>query len=133
MIQTRKYGQFPLVEDVTITLEKSEIDKEVDADLGGLNLQQEFKLPNLFFEPPNESLRAKEIKGYRFYVPNIYEQNKEREGEMFSRANENNIITFQIKDPVPIDFLDKMTEKDTDLRIVCENIADDFLKNMAAS
>ena len=33
---------------------------------------------------------------------------------------------------MPIDFLDKMGDKDRDLKVMCESVADDFLKNAAA-
>ena len=31
-----------------------------------------------------------------------------------------NIITFQVKDPVPIDYLDRMPDKEKDLKMLCE-------------
>jgi len=35
-----------------------------------------------------------------------------------------------VKDPVPIDHLDKMPDKDKDLKMLCDSVADDFLKNL---
>lgn len=67
------------------------------------------------------------MKGYRFFVPNTYEQHKS--SEVKDKENPENVITFQVKDPVPIDFLDKMPDKDKDLKMLCEQVAEDFLKN----
>lgn len=30
---------------------------------------------------------------------------------------------------VPVDYMDKMVDKEKDLKILCEQVADDFLKN----
>ena len=35
-----------------------------------------------------------------------------------------------MKDPTPIDYLDRMSDKDRELKLLCESIADDFLKNL---
>ena len=34
-----------------------------------------------------------------------------------------------VKDPVPIDYLDKMPDKAKDLKMQCEQAAEDLLKN----
>lgn len=68
--------------------------------------------------------------GYRFFVSNKYERNKEKESEFIHRDRScKNKITFQVKDQVPIDFLDRMSDKDKDLKLICEQVAEDFLKN----
>ena len=72
----------------------------------------------------------KELKAYRFFVPKQYQQDPEKESEVRDKDNEKNIITFQVKDPVPIDHLDKMPDKDKDLKMLCDSVADDFLKNL---
>ena len=73
---------------------------------------------------------AKEMKAYRFFVPRNYEPDPKKESEVKDRDFEKNIITFQVKDPVPIDYLDKMPDKDKDMKMLCEQVADDFLKNL---
>jgi hypothetical protein len=69
------------------------------------------------------------MKGYKFFIPKSFQKNKDKESECLSTENKDNKITFQVKDPIPIDYLDKMGDKDRDLKILCESIADDFLKN----
>lgn len=49
MIQDRTFGSFPLVENVLIYIDPEEENKERDEDLGGQNLKNEYKLPNIFF------------------------------------------------------------------------------------
>ncbi len=63
-------------------------------------------------------------------MSNKYERNKEKESEYIHKDKScKNKITFQVKDQVPIDFLDKMSDKDKDLKLICEQVAEDFLKN----
>lgn len=69
------------------------------------------------------------MKGYRFFVPKKYEGG-EKDAEVRDRDFPENIITFQVKDPVPVDYLDKMPDKDKDLRMLSEQVAEDFLKNL---
>jgi hypothetical protein len=38
-----------------------------------------------------------------------------------------------VKDPIPIDFLDKIPDKERDLKSVSESVADDFLRNLEIS
>ena len=69
------------------------------------------------------------MKSYKFFIPNFYSKNKDKESECIHNKEPLNKITFQVKDPQPIDYLDKMGDKDRDLKILCESIAEDFLKN----
>lgn len=34
-----------------------------------------------------------------------------------------------VKDPIPIDYLDKMPDKAKDMKMLCEQAAEDLLKN----
>jgi hypothetical protein len=36
-----------------------------------------------------------------------------------------------VKDPIPIEYLDSMKDQDKDLPFICEQLADDFIKNLA--
>lgn len=69
------------------------------------------------------------MRGYRFFIPNSYSRNKDKESECYNIKEPENIITFQVKDAKPIDYLDKMSDKERDLKLISEQIADDFLKN----
>mmetsp|Transcript_24004 Transcript_24004/g.36882 ORF Transcript_24004/g.36882 Transcript_24004/m.36882 type:complete len:350 (+) Transcript_24004:398-1447(+) len=129
MIQKRTFAEFPLVENVRIEIAPEEANQERDDDLGGQDLKKEFKLPKLFFQPDFEIQKPLEMKGYRFFIPHTYTRNKDKESECYNLKDRENIITFQVKDPVPIDFLDKMSDKERDLKLLCESIVDDFLKN----
>ena len=70
------------------------------------------------------------MKGYRFFIPQFYEKSDTKESEYLKIGEKKQICTFQVKDPTPIDYLDKMNDKDRDLKLLCESIADDFLKNL---
>ena len=91
-----------------------------------------FKLPKLFFKPQDNTSKVIEMKSYYFILPNKYNRNPEKQTEFNDKNNPHNIITLGVKEPMPIDFLDKMGDKDRDLKVMCESVADDFLKNAAA-
>lgn len=98
--------------------------------MDGIDLKQRFKLPLLFtHEKAYDGFWAKKMKAYCFLVPKKYEDT-EKDSEVRDKDFPENIITFQVKDPVPIDYLDKMPDKDKDLKMLCEQVADDFLKNL---
>lgn len=127
------------------------MNKEIQEDLNALSLRMPFNLPARFFQHEEENnrylkhfpswktslepQRTFEIKGYTFFISNFYQRNKDKESECIPVANINNSvdkdnkITFQVKDPVPIDYLDKMRDKERDLKLLGETVADDFLKN----
>ena len=44
--------------------------------------------------------------------------------------NKNNIITFSVRDPKPVDDMDVMPDSEREVKLMTENIADDFLKNL---
>ena len=65
-----------------------------------------------------------EMNGYTFYVSNKYEKHPEKRNECIPNkkvtGNKNfgdNKITFQVKDPIPIDYIDKMDDKDRELNL----------------
>ena len=60
-----------------------------------------------------------------------YKEDHNKESEVKDEADPSKIITFQVKDPVSIDFLDKMSDKDRELKLISEQIADDFLLNQS--
>lgn len=59
----------------------------------------------------------------------MYQGDHSKESEVRDKLDSNKVITFQVKDPVSIDFLDKMSDQDRDINNICEQIADDFLLN----
>ena len=46
------------------------------------------------------------LKDYRFFLPVIYKANESKESEFESKSNDKNKITIQVKDQIPIDYLD---------------------------
>ena len=50
----------------------------------------------------------------------------------FNHKEGASLLTLGVKDTQPIDFLDKMSDKEKDLKIMCESV-DDFLKNIGKS
>ena len=52
------------------------------------------------------------------------------DSEVKDRDFPNNVIQFHVRDAVPIDYLDKMPDKHKDMKLICEQVADDFLKNL---
>ena len=76
-------------------------------------------------------MKVKTMKGYRFFVPSDYIQTP-KESEM-KQKNSENIITFQVKDLISIDFLDKMGDKEREIKIMCESTCDDIIKNLHES
>ena len=76
------------------------------------------------------------MNGYTFFVSKLFTENKDKETECIhrtkhseTRPNYNDKIMFQVKNPYPMDFLDKMPNRDKDLKLMCEQSAHDFLKN----
>lgn len=133
MIKSRNYGNFPLIENTVIPIDPAELkidDDEEEDDLENLqNLQKEFKLPKVFFAPgKQERMKVKTMKGYRFFVPSDFIQTA-KESEMKQKSSDN-IITFQVKDLISIDFLDKMGDKEREIKIMCESACDDIIKNL---
>ena len=66
------------------------------------------------------------MKNYRFFIPTKYQKNKDKETK-WQDSNENTIL-FSVGQPMSIDFLDKMPDKQKDLRIICESGIDDLMK-----
>ena len=104
------------------------------------SLKTPFNLPSVFLrheEKGANSEKAFDMKGYTFFISSLYERNKDKESECLPVENKKgsngidpeNKITFQVKDPIPVDYLDKMSDQDRDLKLLGESIADDFLKN----
>ena len=131
MIRKRSYGQFPLIENIKIVIPAEELNREVEDNLGGLNLKKQFKLPPLFCNPNilKPAPKPIETKGYRFFIPNNYVRNQDKNSECYNKDTKENLIVFHIRDRVPIDFLDKMPDRERDLKLMCDDIADYFLKN----
>jgi len=128
----REFGVFPIVDNVIIQIQGQD-DKEEQNE--GQNLRKPFKLPSQFFKPTmvkEKDTKVIEMKSYSFFMPGTYQRNKDKQTEFQDKFNKDNIITIGVKDPQPIDFLDKMSDKERDLKVMCESIADDFLKNMEA-
>jgi len=98
---------------------------------GQQNLKKQYKLPPIFSAPDNFQKEFEvKMNGYRFFVNKHYERNKEKPNECRHRDKKSrNIIAFQIQDEQPIDFLDKMGDKEKDLKLLCEQTVRDFLKN----
>jgi len=132
MIRSSSYGQFPLIEGYKIIIPPEELNREVEDNLGGLNLKKQFKLPPLFCNPNilKPAPKPIETKGYRFFIPNYYVRKPDKNSECYDKTNEKNLIVFHIRDRKPIDFLDKMPDMERDLKLMCDDIADDFLKNL---
>jgi hypothetical protein len=69
-----------------------------------------------------KSQKSFDMKGYTFFISSLYEKNKEKESECIPVENKKgsmdidpeNKITFLVKDPTPIDYLDKMDDPDRD-------------------
>jgi hypothetical protein len=89
-----------------------------------------------------KSQKSFDMKGYTFFIDSLYERNKDKESECLpvepkKRGPDDldleNKITFQVKDPIPVDYLDKMSDQERDLKLLGETIADDFLKNCEGS
>ena len=144
MIKAREFGLFPLVEDVIIPIDKQEEIKmrEKMEENNIQSLKAPFNLPTIFtrHEDKNDQEKGKkkqksfDMKGYTFFIDSAYERNKEKESECLPIANTKGIdpenkITFQVKDPIPVDYQDMMSDQERDLKLLGETIADDFLKN----
>jgi len=84
MMQKRIFSEFPLVENVKIEIDPEEAAMERNEDLTGQDLKKEFKLPKLFFQPDFEVQKSIEMKGYRFFIPNTYTRNKDKESECYN-------------------------------------------------
>jgi len=72
-----------------------------------------------------------QIEGYNFFLPRDYKRNADKQTEFKSldKVAGESTITLGVKDQLPIDFLDRLTDKEKDLKVLCESVADDFLKN----
>ena len=108
-------------------------------EITGLNLKKEFIVPQKFFVPDTDKqqiriskdakdkkLKIFDLKNYRFFIPTKYI--KDNDKETFWKDKAGNIILFAVGDPMNIDFLDKMTDKSKDLKILCETGMNDLMK-----
>ena len=139
MIKAREFGLFPLVPDVVIAIDKQEElkKKELMEENNIQSLKTPFNLPGIFTRHEEKRQKSFDMKGYSFFISSAYERNKEKESECLPVENKKgsndidpgNKFTFQVKDPIPVDYLDKMSDNDRDLKLLGESIADDFLKN----
>jgi len=95
-------------------------------------------LPAAFFKPGHGgqgtggSLGPKtfELKNYRFLVPRDYSKHKEKETQWQNESG--NVIMFGVHDQLSVDFLDKMPEKQRDLKMICASAMEDFLKVLSS-
>lgn len=76
------------------------------------------------------------MNGYTFYVSNKYEKHQDKRNECIpakkvtgNKSFYDNKITFQVKDPIPIDYIDKMDDKEREMNLQAELIVNEFLKN----
>ena len=122
MIISRNFGSFPLVENVKIQVDDEEDEDEDDSFAEkSQNLKKQHKLPPVFFAPDFNSEYQQKVSGYRIFVSNMYTRKRDKECEFVHKDQDcHNKITFQVKDQVPIDFLDRMPDKDRDLKLLCE-------------
>ena len=100
--------------------------------LGAQNLKKQFKIPGMFYVPnpsAEQQFNAIDMKGYMLFLPNSFQRNAAKESEFEDKQHGKNKITFLVREQTPIDFLDKMQDKEKDLRILCDSAADDFLRN----
>lgn len=135
MIQSRCFRNFPLFdmkkEDIIKKDKNLEIAEVQDNIFNGLNVKKEFKYPPLFFSLDDSKQFPFTLKGYRFFVSIKYKEDHNKESEVRDESDPSKIITFQVKEPSSIDFLDKMADKDRELKLISEQIADDFLLNQS--
>ena len=118
MISHRSFENFPLVEgeNVKISIEPVVEGQETDDMMGAQNLKKQFKIPGMFYVPdPNPPklydksvFNAIDMRGYKFFLPNNYMRNPDKESEFEDKQHGKNKITFQVKEQTPIDFQDKM-------------------------
>jgi len=59
-------------------------------------------------------------------MPNDYTKHKEKETQCFDESG--NLMMFGVNDQLSVDFLDKMPEKQRDLKMICATAIEDFLK-----
>ena len=86
-------------------------------------------MPKLF-SVSHDGKWSKDIRGYKFFIPAHYEKDPDgKHTEVQEKGNKENFITITVKDPIPIDHLDKMPDKKKDLKMLCEQAAEDLLKN----
>ena len=70
------------------------------------------------------------MKGYKFFIPKHYEKNKDKPSQCYMTKNKNNIITFSVRDAKPVDDMDVMPDSEREVKLMTENVTDDFLKNL---
>ena len=132
MFRTLKFGTFPQISVERIQLKPAK-DGENDG-IAGPVLKKVFRIPSTFSKPqksrdPNpypaksgnkeakgadptdfQFLHKKfEHKGYRMFFPKNHERDKEKETQWKDKDN-GNIALVNINDPMPVDFLDRMTD-----------------------
>lgn len=71
--------------------------------------------------PDFDSEFEKSLSGYTFFISNKYKQDKDKESLCIHKdQNNKNKIFLNVRDSVPIDYLDKMTDRQKDIKLQCE-------------
>lgn len=80
--------------------------------------KKENKIDRIFLAPDANEFEKK-ISGYSFCVSDDYKSDKLKES-VFNHKKNRNKIFVNVRDPVPIDYLDKMSDKQKDIKLQCE-------------
>lgn len=80
--------------------------------------KKENKIDKIFLAP-DVSEFEKKISGYSFCVSDEFKPDKLKESVLNHKKNRNKIFV-NVRDPVPIDYLDKMSDKQKDIKLQCE-------------
>ena len=115
---------------------------EPEHQLDGQNFKKVYKMPKDFLIPPRNpsdgsspfDLKRKpayiDYREYSFFLPRDYQQNQSKETQFEGKKDvDNKIITLGRREPQPIDFMEKMIDKNKEIKYICENSAFDFIKN----
>lgn len=102
------------------------LDIKQDDQMGAHAQHRRSVIPASFFQA-EQRCRYQEYKSYKFQLPNDFQRDPNKKSSFSDTKShaqqQRNTTDVEIYEMTPVDYLDKMPDEKTDLKVFCQNAA----------